>query len=77
MKATHSIYKLSACNYISSELLLKTYKSMIKPVKMFSSEVWGTKPNNDTELFFVKFCKQILPVHRTSVNIAVISELGV
>ena len=41
MKATHSIYKLSACNYISSELLLKTYKSMIKAVKMFSSEVWG------------------------------------
>ena len=25
MKATHSIYKLSICNYISTERLLKTY----------------------------------------------------
>ena len=43
MKATHSIYKLSTYNYISTELLLKTYESMIKPIIMFSSEVWGTK----------------------------------
>ena len=79
MKATHSIYKLSTCNYISTELLLKTYESMIKPIIMFSSEVWGhqMKPNNDTELSFVKFCKHILGVHRRSVDKAVMSELGV
>ena len=35
------------------------------------------KPNNDTELSFVKFCKHILGVHRRSVNKAVMSELGV
>ena len=29
MKATYSINKLSTCNYISTELLLKTYASMI------------------------------------------------
>ena len=79
MKATHSIYKLSTCNYISTEVLLKTYESMIKPIIMFSPEVWGhqMKPNNDTELSFVKFCKHILGVNRTSVNKAVMSELGV
>ena len=79
MKAAHSIYKLSTCNYISTELLLKTYESMIKPIIMFSSEVWGhkMKPNNNTELSFVKFCKHILGVHRRSVNIAVMSVLAV
>ena len=79
MKATPSIYKLSTCNYISTELLLKTYEAMIKPTIMFSSEVWGNqmKPSNDTELSFVKFCKHILGVHRRSVNKAVMSELGV
>ena len=46
---------------------------------MFSSEVWGDqmKPNNDTELSFVKFCKHALGVNRRSVNKAVMSELGV
>ena len=79
MKATHSIYKLSTCNYISTEVLLKTYESMIKPIIMFSSEVWGhqMKPNNDTELSFVKFCKHVLSVNRRSINKAAMSELGV
>ena len=46
---------------------------------MFSSEVWGhqMKPNNDTELSFVKFCKHILGVNRRSINKAVMNELGV
>ena len=79
MKATRSIHKLSTCNYVSFELLLKAYESMIKPIIMFSSEVWGhqIKPNNDTEISCVKFCKYILGVHRRSVNKAVMSELGV
>ena len=79
MIATHSINKLSTYNYVPTELLLKTYESMIKPIIIFSSEVWGhqMKPNNDTELFFVKFCKRILGVHRRSLNKAVMSELGV
>ena len=41
MKATHSIYKLSTSNYISTKLLLKTYESTMKPTIMFSLEVWG------------------------------------
>ena len=44
MKATHSVYKSSTYSYISTEVLLKTYESMIKPITMFSSEVWGV-PN--------------------------------
>ena len=79
MKATHSIYILSTCNYISTEVLLKTYESIIKPIIMFSSEVWGhqMKSNNDNELSFVKFCKHILGVNRRSINKVVMSELGV
>ena len=52
---------------------------MIKPIIMFSSEVWGhqMKPNIDAELSFVKFCKHIFGVNRRSVNKAVVSELGV
>ena len=74
MKATHSIYKLSTCNYISTEVILKTYEYMIKPIMMFSSKVWGhqMKPSNDTELSFVKFCKHILGVNRRSINKAAI-----
>ena len=79
MKVTHSIYKFSTCNQISTELLSKIYEPTIKPIIMFSSEVWGhqMKPNNDTEFSFVKFCKHILGINRRSVNKAVMSELGV
>ena len=52
---------------------------MIKPIIMFSSEVWlhQMKPNNDNKRSFVKVSKHILGVHRRSVNKAVMRELGV
>ena len=54
-------------------------ESMIKPILMFSSEIWGhqMKPNDDSELSFVKFCEHILGVDRRSANKTVMSKLGV
>ena len=78
MRASHSIYKLSTCNSISHKTLIETFNSLIKPIVLFSSEIWGyeVKPDCTTEKSLLRFCKHILGVTRTSVNNAVLGELG-
>ena len=39
MRASHSIYKLSTCNFILHETLIETFNSLIKPIVLFSSEI--------------------------------------
>ena len=60
-------------------MLLKTFETMVKPILLYSSELWGYQMRDDNiiESTFVKFCKHILGVHRKTTNIAVRSELGV
>ena len=79
MRATRRIYRLSTCNYISLEMSLKTFETMVKPILLYSSELWGYQMRDDNiiESTFVKFWKHILGVHRKTTNIAVRSELGV
>ena len=79
LRATHRIYRLSTCNYISLEMLLKTFETMVKPIRLYSSELWGYQMRDDNiiESTFVKFFKHILGVHRKTTNIAVRSELDV
>ena len=78
MTAPHSIYKLSTCNFISHETLIETFNSLIKPIVLFSSEIWGyeIKPDCTTEKSRLRFCKHILGVSGTSVNNVVLGELG-
>ena len=37
MRAVNRIYRLSTCNYISLEMLLKTFETMVKPILLYSS----------------------------------------
>ena len=52
---------------------------MIKPIRLFSSEMWGymIKENSENEKVLLRFCKHILGVHRNATNCVVLSELGV
>ena len=79
MRATHGIYRLSICNYISLKLLLKTSETMVKSILLYSSELWGYRMRDDNiiDSTSVKFWKHILGVHRKTTNIAGLSELGV
>ena len=79
MRATHRIYRSSTSNDISLEMLLKTFETVVKPILLYSSELWGYQMRDDNiiESTFVKFCKRILGVHRKTTIIAVRSELGV
>ena len=79
MRAVHRIHRLSTCNYISLKMLPKAFETMVKPILLCSSELWGYQMRDDNIIgsTFVKFCKHILGVHRKTTNIAVRSELGV
>ena len=43
MRASHSTYKFSACNFTSHETLIETFNSLIKPIVLFLSEIWGMR----------------------------------
>ena len=40
-KAAGRLYKLSTYNYISIQTQLETFNSLVKPILLFSSEIWG------------------------------------
>ena len=78
-KALGRVYRLSTCNFISTNTLLDAFTSLVKPIMLFSSEIWGyeLKPDiNAIENLFNKFCKHILGVHRNTTNLAIQGELG-
>ena len=78
-KALGRVHRLSTCNFISTNTLLDTFTSLVKPIMLFSSEIWGYELRPDTnaiENLFNKFCKHILGVHGNTINLAIQGELG-
>ena len=77
-RVSHSIYMLSTCDFISHETLIEAFNSLIKPIVLFSSEIWRyeVKPDCTTEKSILRFCKHNLWVSRRSVSNAVLGELG-
>ena len=60
--------------------MLDAFNSLVKPILLFSSEIWGHDSKEDSgqiEKTFSRFCKHTLGVHRTTTNLAIYGELGV
>lgn len=63
---------------------LKIIDSIIKPIALYGSEIWGPLYGLDykqwdkspTEVLHLQICKSVLGVHRTSSNLASRAELG-
>ena len=78
-KAAGRLYKLSTYNYISIQTLLETFNSLVKPILLFSSEIWGhesKEESGEVEKLFSKFCKHLLGVHKNTTNLAIHGELA-
>ena len=78
-KAAGTLYKLSTFNYISIKTLLEAFNSLVKPLLLFSTEIWGhesKEESSEVEKLFSKFCKHLLGVHKNTTNIAILGELG-
>ena len=55
---------------------LKLFDSLVQPILMYGSEIWGFHKADDVEKVHVRFLKQILGVRLQTSNIAVYGELG-
>jgi hypothetical protein len=71
-------------NKLSPKLGIKIFDSIISPILLYNSEIWGAFINHDfrkwdqspTEKNHLKFCKTYLGVNRKATNIASRGELG-
>ena len=79
-KAAGRLYKLSTYNYISIQTLLDTFNSLVKPILLFSSEIWGHESKDESsevENLFSKYRKHLLGVHKNTTNLAIYGEIGI
>jgi hypothetical protein len=75
--------KLDICK-LPPNLAVKIFDSIISPILLYNSEVWGAFANHDlnkwdqspTEKIHSKFCKIYLGVNRKATNIASRGEMG-
>ena len=86
-RAWFAIYSILAK---SKNKAIKTYVTLfehvVKPVLMYGCEIWGVTIKNDKDVseiggeiwerFHLRVCKNILGVHKSTSNIAVLSEIG-
>ena len=75
-KAMYSVYKHARRLNLTPDLQLKLFDSLVSPVLLYCSEVWGYEKCNDIEKVHLSFCKKILCVKRSTPNYLVYGELG-
>ena len=91
LKALYSMKNaLYSAKEVSMSLHLSSFDTLIKPILLYASEIWGQDllhnkthilqkfANNNSELerVHMRFCKKLLGVNQTTTNLAVRSELG-
>ena len=78
-----NIFYKSRSKNISTYTVLFDY--VIKPIMLYACEIWGTNiktgysacfDNNSIETFHLRFCKNMLGVHRGTSNIGTLAEIG-
>ena len=58
---------------------MKLWDTLVKPILLYSSDFWGCLKlpiNNPIENLHLRFCKNLLGVHKTTQNAGVLLELG-
>ena len=70
------VYKLIRNESIPVDIQLKLFDSMIEPILLYGSEIWGYENLKTIEQIHLKFCKRVLKVRNTTPNFMVLGELG-
>ena len=74
-KSLFSIYRNIRNQSIPIDLQLKLFDSMVEPILLYGSEIWGFENLKIIQVHF-NFCKRILKVRTTTPNYMVYGELG-
>jgi hypothetical protein len=86
-KAMHALYKIRRhldFHALTPKIAIKIFDSIISPILLYGSEVWGAYSKNDfknwdktpIEKTHLKFCKLSLGINRKASNLAYRGELG-
>lgn len=66
----------NACGGLPVDLLFDIFDTMIAPILLYSSEIWGFDVANCVEKVQTDFCKSVLKVPTHTSNLAVLGETG-
>ena len=55
---------------------IKLFDSIVLPILMYCSEIWGFYKSDDVEKVHIRLLKQVLGVRKQTSNVAVYGELG-
>jgi hypothetical protein len=58
------------------DTMLHLFDTMITPILLYGSEVWGFKNIDIIERIHLRFCKILLKLHKSTPNVMVYGELG-
>ena len=75
-KALFAVYRKIRNITIPVDLQLKLFDSLVIPILLYASEVWGFENKESIEKVHLQFCKNILKVRSTTPNYMVYGELG-
>ena len=61
---------------IPVDLQLKLFDSLVTPIILYCSEIWGFECISNIEKIHLQFCKRVLAVRSSTPNFMVYGELG-
>lgn len=76
LKAYNSLLSVFTRVKLDIKTKLSLFDSMVVPIILYGSEVWGIYDNKEIDKLHIKFCKRILGVRQQTPNNAVLGELG-
>ena len=62
--------------HIPVNIQLKLFDSLVEPILLYGSEIWGYENLQIIEKVHLQFCKQIFNVKKSTPNVMVYGELG-
>ena len=75
-KALFKVYKSVNYPLCSVQLMSKLFDTLVKPILLYGSEIWGDSNNILVETMHNKYCKSLLGVNKNAPNSAVLGDLG-
>ena len=75
-KAMFSLIRKARKLFLPIDIQLHLFDSMIMPILLYGTEVWGCENVDIIDKFYLKFCKSLLDVKQTTPSVMVYGELG-
>ena len=75
-KAMYALYTKKNNSAIPVDLQFKLFDSLVTPIILYCSEIWGFECIFNIEKIHLQFCKRVLSVRSSTPNFMVYGELG-